>query len=213
MSKLCNELHIILNKLPRYSFPLEKDKIFKNGIYVLFEKEEYAHNVDRIVRIGTHNGDNNLYNRLKEHFINENKDRSIFRKNIGRAILNKNNDAYLDIWEIDFQERKNKELYGNKLDDNKQKGIEKKITKYIQKNLSFCLIEIPDRENRLYFESKLISTISLCDECKSSKKWLGNYSPKEKIAKSGLWLVNELYKEPFTKNELNKFISKYISKV
>ena len=54
--------------------------------------------VDRIVRIGTHRGDNNLYNRLKEHFINENKDRSIFRKNIGRALLNKNQDSYLEIW-------------------------------------------------------------------------------------------------------------------
>jgi hypothetical protein len=212
MSKLCQELHTVLNSLPRYSFPFEKDKIFKNGIYILFEKEEYAHDGDRIVRIGTHNGDNNLYNRLKEHFINENKDRSIFRKNIGRAILNKNNDSYLDIWEIDFQERKNKELYGNKLDDKKQKEIEKAITKYIRENLSFCLIEVPDKKHRLYYESKLISTISSCEDCKSSKEWLGNYSPKEKIVNSSLWLVNELYKEPFNEKELKLFIDKYINK-
>ena len=30
------------------------------------------------------------------------KDRSIFRKNIGRAILNKNNDSFLEIWNLDF---------------------------------------------------------------------------------------------------------------
>lgn len=98
MSKLCERLHLIVNKMPRYYFPLDKNKIYKNGIYILFEKGEKAHGVDRIVRIGTHRGDNNLYNRLKEHFINENKDRSIFRKNIGRALLNKNQDSYLEIW-------------------------------------------------------------------------------------------------------------------
>ena len=29
-------------------------------------------------------------------------DRSIFRKNIGRAVFNKNNDYYLKIWNIDY---------------------------------------------------------------------------------------------------------------
>lgn len=211
MSKVCEELHQIANQLPRYYFPLDKEKIFKNGIYILFEKGEKAHNLDRIVRIGTHSGNNNLYNRLKEHFINENKDRSIFRKNIGRAILNKDNDSYLDIWDVDFQERKNKELYQDRLDAIKQKGIEKLVSKYIQENLSFVIIEIPDKESRLFYESKLISTVSLCEDCKCSDNWLGKYSPKDKIVQSGLWLVNELYKEPFTIIELKKFINNYIN--
>ena len=211
MSKVCEELHQIANQLPRYYFPLDKEKIFKNGIYILFEKGEKAHNLDRIVRIGTHSGNNNLYNRLKEHFINENKDRSIFRKNIGRAILNKDNDSYLDIWDVDFQERKNKELYQDKLDAIKQKGIEKLVSKYIQENLSFVILEIPDKESRLFYESKLISTVSLCEDCKCSDNWLGKYSPKDKIVQSGLWLVNELYKEPFTIIELKKFINNYIN--
>lgn len=208
---ICNELHQILNKLPRYYFPFQKDKIFKNGIYILFEKGEFAHSCDRIVRVGTHRGDNNLFNRLKEHFINENKDRSIFRKNIGRALLNKSKDPYLPIWEIDFQERKNKEIHFDKLDLNKQKNIEKSVSKYIQENLSFVIIEIPNKADRLYFESKLISTISLCNECYASLNWLGNYSPKDKIVKSSLWLVNELYKEPFTEQEFITFINKYLN--
>lgn len=206
----CHKLHQILNELPRYYFPFEEKLIFKNGIYILFEKGEAAHGVDRIVRIGTHRGNDNLYKRLKEHFVNENKDRSIFRKNIGRALLNKRNDPYLDIWEIDFQERKNKELYKTKLDVEKQKRIEQQVSKYIQENLSFTIIEVPEKEDRLYFESKLISTVSLCNECHASKHWLGNYSPKEKIVQSSLWLVNELYKEPFTSEKLDEFIEKYI---
>lgn len=210
MSKVCQKLHFAINNLPRFNFPLEKDKIYKNGIYILFEKNEQSHNLDRIVRIGTHRGDNNLYNRLKEHFINENKDRSIFRKNIGRAILNKNKDEYINVWEIDFQERINKEKYVDIFNDLKQKEIEKEVSKYIQENLSFAIIEIANVKDRLFYESKLISTVSLCNECSASKEWLGNYSPKDKITKSGLWLVNELYKEPFSMEELNKFLKNYI---
>jgi hypothetical protein len=33
-------------------------------------------------------------------------------------------------------------------------------------------------------------------------KWLGLCSPKDKIRTSGLWLVNELYKEPLSIEDL-----------
>ena len=211
MDEVCEKLHLIANEMPRYCFPFEKDKICKNGIYILFEKGEKAHKNDRIVRIGTHRGNNNLYYRLKEHFINENKDRSIFRKNIGRALLNKNKDDYLEIWNIDFTKKENKKQFKYNLDIKKQENLEKQISKYIQGNLSFVIIEIPDKDSRLFFESKLISTVSLCAKCFPSTNWLGNYSSKSKIVESGLWLVNELYKEPFTIEELNKFVDEYIN--
>ena len=63
-----------------------------NGIYLLYERGELGHGADRIVRVGTHTGKNQLVSRLKQHFVHENKDRSIFRKNIGRAILNRQQD-------------------------------------------------------------------------------------------------------------------------
>jgi hypothetical protein len=83
MTNFCEELHKIFNTLKRFSFPFDDTNIPLNGIYILFQKEEMAHGADRIVRIGTHTGKNQLHSRLKQHFINENKDRSIFRKNIG----------------------------------------------------------------------------------------------------------------------------------
>ena len=89
MSIICDKIHYALNSLKRYYFPITETEIYKNGIYVLFEKGETAHKVDRIVRIGTHTGNNQLPSRIKQHFVTENKDRSIFRKNIGRCILNK----------------------------------------------------------------------------------------------------------------------------
>jgi hypothetical protein len=63
-----------------------------NGIYVLFERGEECHDGGRIVRVGTHTGDGQLRSRMLQHFVNENKDRSIFRKNIGRALLNRDRD-------------------------------------------------------------------------------------------------------------------------
>jgi hypothetical protein len=54
-------------------------------------------------------------------------------------------------------------------------------------------------------ESKIISTVSLCEKCHPSSDWLGLHSPKRKIQESGLWQVNELYKERFSLIELSEF--------
>ena len=201
MSNTCNQLHNLLNSLPKHKFPSNIKEIPLNGLYILFEKNELAHNTNRIVRIGTHTGNNQLRSRLNQHFVNENKDRSIFRKNIGRALLNKNNDSFLKFWELDLT-TKNSRILNSSIDFNKQKQVEKEVTKYIQEKFSFAVFEIKNKEERLKLESKLISTISQCNECKPSLNWLGLFSPKEKIKNSGLWLVNELNKEPLSEKEL-----------
>ena len=137
MSKICAELHVIFNKLKRFEFPFELRQIPGNGIYVLFESGEKAHAVDRIVRVGTHTGENQLRSRLKQHYINENKDRSIFRKNIGRAILNRESDPFLKQWNWDLTTRKAKDRYGDLVDWSKQDEVEKKVSAYIQGHLWF----------------------------------------------------------------------------
>lgn len=212
MSKICNDIHKLFNSLTRFNFPFDETKIPKNGIYILFEKGEVGHNVDRIVRIGTHTGNNQLRSRLKQHFIKENKDRSIFRKNIGRAILNKNKDDYIRYWELDLTTKENKKKYSNLIDLKKQKEIEKQVTKYIQENFSFVVFEINTKDERLNFESKIISTISNCKDCHPSQNWLGNFSPKIKIQESALWLVNELWKTPLNEIEFVELSQILISK-
>jgi hypothetical protein len=82
-------------------------------------------------------------------------------------------------------------------------NVEKEVSKYMQENFSFAVFAVDDKKQRLELESKIISTVSLCKECNHSKDWLGNFSPKEKIRKSGLWLVNELYKEPLTVKDID----------
>lgn len=204
MSKSCAELHKLFNGMKRHSFPFNEKEIPENGIYILFEKGETAHSGDRIVRIGTHTGVNQLCSRLFQHFLNENKDRSIFRKNIGRALLNKEKDSFLDEWEIDLTTKNAKELHSGFVNLEKQKEVEKKVTKYIQDNFSFVVFRVDDKNKRLEIESKIISTVSLCDECKPSQNWLGLCSPKEKIRDGGLWLVNELWKEPLSEEDISE---------
>jgi hypothetical protein len=200
VSQICHRVHELFAQLPKWEFPLDAGRIPQNGIYILFEKAEFAHEADRIVRIGTHTGNNQLSSRLEQHFVKENKDRSIFRKNIGRAILNRDGDPFLAQWEIDLTTREAKERYAAMVDLRKLQEVEKRVTERIQGNFRFVVFRVDDKVERLRWESRIISTVSQCEECRPSEHWLGLHSPKAKIRESGLWLVNELYKQPFSES-------------
>lgn len=198
---LCGAVHTWARALPRHHFPFVEADLPKNGIYFLFEKGETSHRGERIVRVGTHTGANQLVSRLKQHFVVENKDRSIFRKNIGRALLNKVSDPYLIDWEIDLTSRAARLKYPELMRNPSRQTVESNVSGYIRKHFTFAVISVPDKKDRLYLESRLISTLSGCEACLPSRKWLGTYSPKSKIKESGLWLMNELYKEPLSRKD------------
>ena len=85
--------------------------------------------------------------------------------------------------------------------------MEKKISSYIHENLSFVIFEVKTKEKRLFWEERIIATLSKAanrGEIKPSDKWLGNFSPIEKIRNSGLWLVQGLDKEGLTEEEFEK---------
>jgi len=103
---------------------------------------------------------------------------------------------------LDFTSRENKQKYSSQVDFSKLlKQVEKQVSKVIQRDFSFAVFEVPDKDKRLEIVSKLISTVSLCDVCKPSSHWLGSHSPKNKIRESGLWLVNQLYKSPLLEED------------
>lgn len=204
MSEICAGLHQLFNSLPRFSFPYDESEIPLNGIYVLFQKGEAGHGFDRIVRIGTHTGNNQLRSRLKQHFMTEKKDRSIFRKNISRCFLNVADDPYLKIWELDLTSHANKVKYGGLIDTEYQRQIEERITRFLQENFSFSVFRVDSKDERLDMESKLIATVARCNECGPSDNWLGLNSPKDKIRDSGLWQVNGLDSTVLSKDELSK---------
>lgn len=216
MSELCKWLHEQLEQLPIIKFPFKLEQLPENGIYFFYENMEiWEHGgyKPRIVRIGTHK-DGNFRSRIKEHFLfDESKmdfdaakpaphERSIFRKNIGRALLNKAKDDYLKIWEIDFTTRRNREEYGRLRDVQKEKKIESEVTRILREKFSFRFIIADDRMKRMGaegLESSLIGTVAHCKLCRPSSNWLGNYSPKRQIKESGLWLVQYL-----KANEINE---------
>ena len=114
------------------------------------------------------------------------------------------------MWEHDTTSRADKEKYLKLLDLDFEKKIEKKISYYIQTNLSFCVFQVDTKEQRLFWESKIISTLAKSVELEPSKNWLGNYSTKDKIKTVGLWQVNELFKSSLTEHEFEELKKKIL---
>jgi hypothetical protein len=190
MTEACQYLHDILSRLPRLRRD-DLERVPPNGVYVLFEKGEYGHGGKRIVRIGTHRGPNNLAPRIREHLYTPNKDRSIFRKHIGRCLLAK--DPFLDQWEIDLTTKKSREMNAHKIDKGRLKQIENDVTQYISENFTFAVIRVEEQSARFRVEKSLLSTISHCRDCGPSDTWLGKSHPKSAIISGGkLWNVQGL---------------------
>lgn len=64
----------------------------------------------------------------------------------------------------------------------------------MRKNLTFSVLPVDKKEERLRYEEFLIRTISSNKNCRASENWLGNYSSEEKIRSSGMWLKQGLAK-------------------
>jgi len=123
----CEWLHENLENLPLIKYPFKLSYLLENGLYCFYETGEiwgHGGNKPRIVRVSSYR-QGNSQNRISEHFLlNEKKmdldknspkpsDRSIFRKNIGRALLWRDGDEYSFTWEIDFTKRANKDAYSH----------------------------------------------------------------------------------------------------
>ena len=186
----CEAVHHFANGLPTLRFPVSTT-LPADGIYILFEKGETGHGGRRIVRVGSHTGAGNVPKRLAEH-TKANKDRSIFRKNIGRAFLNRSNDAFLEQWDWDLTSKQKRTDCAHLLDIERQRAIEILITEYIIENFLFSVLPVADGRSRLMLESALIATVAHCPGCGASANWLGNYSPVAAICSSGLWLKQHL---------------------
>jgi hypothetical protein len=217
MSEICKWLHEQLEILPIVKYPFDSKSLPKNGVYFFYEKGENASHSDvtmtpRIVRIGTHK-ENNFRSRISEHFLlNESKmnfnnqtpkpsDRSIFRKNIGRALLNKQEDDYLTVWNIDYTTSDNKKRFSHLRNIGKEKETEIQVTDIIRKYFWFRFVPIEGQEQRMGkmgIESRLIGTVTKCEECKPSQNWLGIFSPVSKINNGKLWLYQHLNSSELT---------------
>lgn len=195
---LCKAVHLLFNRMPRMDYQMIAKIPFEDGIYIMFEKGQKQGDFDRIVRVGTHTAEGRLKARLKDHFISQNKDGSIFRKNIGKALLSKNNDPFLDLWTLDMSNKKNTAT----IDKVKEAEIETAVSDYLHNNISFVCFPINNKEARLRIEEALIALLNCSDDFYPDNNWLGRYSPVDRINRSGLWLTQGLDAEPLTIEEL-----------
>ena len=148
-------------------------------MYIIFERGEKYGGYDRITRVGK--AEKSLLSRLKQHFEKEDKDHSIFRKHVGRALLNKK---------------------GLPLDNWNKKGVtdsdtEKKVSEYLKENATFCVIPLEDKNEIRILEKTLIGILAAFNlsylvangKAIQSGDWLGNHSVNQKIKDVGLWNV------------------------
>jgi hypothetical protein len=217
VTSTCKWLHESLETLQLIRHPFDIDKqLPDNSIYFFYEDGEvWGHgnvedgtindnNKPRIVRIGTHK-DGNFKSRISGHFLlGECKmsfnskvpaphDRSIFRKNIGRALLE--GDECLTTWEIDFTTTANRNKHAHKRDIEMEKEIEGKITDILRQRFSFRFIVLEEQTARMGItglESRLIATVANCTLCKPSQSWLGRHSSKCQIREGKMWIVQHL---------------------
>jgi hypothetical protein len=143
-------------------------------------------------------------------------DRSIFRKNIGRALLNKQNDSeYLKVWDIDYTSHIKRTKKTQLRDIDKEKNIESQVTSLLHKIFYFRLIPLVGQEKRMGktgIESKLIGTIASCKLCNQSSLASGKYSPRHRIKDGKLWLSQHLDSVGITDSD-QTYILESISRV
>ena len=194
-ASICYKLHRLFNAMPRFKWDTINMVGFDNGIYIIFENGETYHGMDRVVRVGTHRSNGRLRGRLKDHFFTENNDGSIFRKNIGRAMLNKNKMPYLRVW---TKSSSRSDINYNAAFQNK---VEKQVTQYMRDYFSFVCIPVETNAERSRLEMGIIATLNKAEDFSASPGWRGKYSSEYEIAQSGLWLKDGLEDTPLSENE------------
>ena len=194
--KLTLELYSLQIKQPRYNHLTATRMLPRNGIYFFFEKgEKVGQGVERIVRVGTHYADERFRGRIRQHYGNRsslkgNKNASVFRKHIGGALLRRDNpqDDRLKEW----------------LNQGGQSypEVEKKVSKCLRNNFTFCCFNMEGKEERLEFEKGIIALLAIHPLGRPSAEWLGRHAYDERIGYSGLWNTQQLDAEPLNEEQM-----------
>lgn len=181
---LLPELYSLIDPLQRCNHLTARRNLPWNGIYLFFENGEEVvlggKRYPRIVRVGTHNKDGNFPQRIRQHYgnvnsLHGNKNGSIFRLHLGGAIMIKDNpnDPRLPSWLVHMGAS--------------DPQIEEQVSKQLRENFTFVWFEVPESTDRLTLEEGLIALLASDPRNSPSKEWLGQYSAKDTICRTGLW--------------------------
>jgi phosphatidylserine/phosphatidylglycerophosphate/cardiolipin synthase-like enzyme len=132
-----------------------------------------------------------------DHFDREDRNASIFRRHIGRALLNRAKDPYLDIWSLDTSRQPDRD----REDARTAARVERDVSAYMRVNLSFSVIPVASVDSRLRLGEAIVATLHQAKNFAPSDSWLGHYSPDSQIRASGLWQKRALDADPLTADE------------
>ncbi|MBE2278591.1 MAG: hypothetical protein IAE87_20130 [Rhodobacteraceae bacterium] len=166
----------------------------ERGIYFFFEPGEMHGRQPRVVRVGTHaltaTSSTTLWKRLSQHRgtispVGGNHRGSIFRLLVGEALMRRDPDLAVQSWDA--------ERPSNGAERVAEKQHEARVSGYLGQTRILCLpINDPPGAGSLrgVIERNSIALLSnylTPSGIEPSQGWLGQYSGREKVRKSGLW--------------------------
>lgn len=170
------------------------------GVYFFFEPGEFrviSPETQRVVRIGTHGvsrgSRSTLWHRLRTHKGTDggfgNHRSSVFRLHVGAAILSRNSNSNNH---TSWGQGQSAPLHIREV----EKPIEQEVSEHIAQ-MSILCISVGDESgpdsDRAFIERNAIALLASEETVDtSSNTWLGNYSPKVAIRKTGLWNLDHI---------------------
>lgn len=67
------------------------------------------------------------------------------------------------------------------------------VSELLRESFSFRTLWAPDAWERNDLEQQLIATLSLCEVCRPSDAWLGQFAYSDVVRRSGLWNVRYIF--------------------
>lgn len=172
------------------------------GVYFFFEPGETRSsnaNISRVVRVGTHaltaQSRTTLWKRLSQHrgtltSRSGNHRASIFRLLLGQALMSRTPALAVESWDTrsaPSQEQRQAERH-----------IEEQVSTYIH-SMSLLVLPVLDSPGpesiRYVIERNSIALLSQFNEAAGDSPghtWLGHYSNRERVRRSGLWNNNHV---------------------
>lgn len=182
------------------------------GVYFFFEDGEMrdsAANCPRVVRVGTHaltvGSKTSLWNRISQHRGSlsprgGNHRGSIFRLLVGEAMYRRDPSLLIESW--------GRGSSASRDIKDRERALEERVSEYLGA-MTLIFLSIPDDPSpesmRGVIERNSIALLSSYTNPapdQSSKTWLGNFSGRENVRRSGLWNNNHV-EESYEKRFLN----------
>jgi hypothetical protein len=178
------------------------------GVYFFREPGEFrSSQLDspRVVRVGTHavsaNSKSTLWGRLKTHLGTRagggNHRGSIFRLHVGAALIAKDG-GLVRTWGVGSSAPPT--LRASETAQEVEAAYEQRVSEHIGA-MTVLWVAVPDEPGpgsvRAFIERNAIALLSngFSPYDQASKGWLGHYSPRDEIRRSGLWNLNHVDQE------------------